>query len=148
MNLRFTSPGTVVPPREVIADIVPSNPRLLKEAHLRTDDASRVQKGQNADIRFTAYSSRTVPLVQGKVVYVAADRTLDRSTGQAFYIAHVEADSASLNGASEIKLVAGNASRSVHHGSAKDAAGVLSRANHTSFAARGARALIPTMTAA
>jgi HlyD family type I secretion membrane fusion protein len=107
INLKFTTPGSVVSPREPIVDIVPSNPRLVVEAHIRTEDVGRVQQGQPADIRFTAFKYRTTRLVEGKVFYVAADRTLDRATNQAYYVALVEADAASLGRAGELKLQAG-----------------------------------------
>jgi epimerase transport system membrane fusion protein len=107
INLKFTAPGGVVSPREPIADIVPSNPRLVVEAHLRTEDVSRVQQGQRAEIRFTAFNYRTTKLVDGKVFYVAPDRTVDRATNQPYYVALVEADSASLAHAGEVKLQAG-----------------------------------------
>jgi HlyD family type I secretion membrane fusion protein len=108
INLKFTTPGSVVAPREPIADIVPSNPRLVVEAHIRTEDVNRVQQGQPADIRFTAFMYRTSKLVAGKVFYVAPDRTLDRTTNQAYYVALIEADPASLAQAGdEVKLQAG-----------------------------------------
>ncbi len=107
INLKFTTPGSVVSPREPIADIVPSNPRLVLETHIRTEDVSRVQQGQLADIRFTAFKYRTTRLVEGKVFYVAPDRTLDRATGQAYYVALVEADAGSLAHAGEVRLQAG-----------------------------------------
>ena len=107
INLKFTTPGSVVSPREPIVDIVPSNPRLVVEAHIRTEDVGRVHQGQPADIRFTAFKYRTTRLVGGQVIYVAPDRTLDRNTNQAYYVALVEADAASLAQAGEIKLQAG-----------------------------------------
>jgi epimerase transport system membrane fusion protein len=107
INLKFTTPGSVVSPREPIADIVPSNPRLVVEAHVRTEDVSRVQQDQPAEIRFTAFKSRTTRLVEGKVFYVAADRTLDRAANQAYYVALVEVDPASMASAGDVKLQAG-----------------------------------------
>lgn len=107
VNLRYATPGAVVQPRETVADIVPAHPRLVVEAHLRTDDVSRVEQGQHADIRFTAFKYRTTKLVQGKVFYVAPDRTVDRNTGAAYYVALVEADAASLAQAEGVKLQAG-----------------------------------------
>lgn len=107
MNLKFTSPGAVVSPRETIADIVPANPRLLVEAHIRTEDVSRVQQGQAAEIRFTAFKYRTTGLVEGKVFYVSPDRLVDRVTNQPYYVAMVEADATSLASEGEIKLQAG-----------------------------------------
>jgi epimerase transport system membrane fusion protein len=107
INLRYATPGAVVPPRETIADIVPVDPRLVIEAHIRTDDVSRVQQGQAAEIRFTAFKYRTTRMVEAKVIYVAADRTVDRATGQPYYVALLEANAASLANAQGVKLQAG-----------------------------------------
>jgi HlyD family type I secretion membrane fusion protein len=107
INLRFTTPGSVVSPREPIADIVPSNPRLVVEARLRTEDVTRVHQGQAAEIRFTAFKYRTTKLVDGKVFYLAPDRTVDRNTNQAYYVALIEADDAALAKAGDLKLQAG-----------------------------------------
>ena len=107
MNLRFTAPGAVVAPREPIADIVPADPRLMVEARIRTEDVSRVARGQAAEIRFTAFKYRTTQLVRGSVFYVAPDRLVDRNSGQPYYTALVEADAASLAQAGDLKLQAG-----------------------------------------
>jgi len=107
MNLRFTSPGAVVSPREPIADIVPSDVRLLVEARLRTEDVARIHPGQAAEIRFTAFKARSTQLVPGKVFYVAPDRNVDRQSGLPYYVATIEADPASLAQAGDLKLQAG-----------------------------------------
>lgn len=107
MNLRFTSPGAVVSPREPIADIVPADARLMVEARIRTEDVSRVAQGQAAEVRFTAFKYRSTRLVAGKVVYVSPDRNVDRQSGLPYYTAMIEADPAALAQASELKLQAG-----------------------------------------
>ena len=107
MNLRFTSAGSVLSPREPIVDIVPTNPRLLVEAQIRPEDIRRVQLDQPAHIRFSAYNTLTTPMVAGKVVYVSADRNVDRQTQQASYTVMIEADPASLQDAGRISMQAG-----------------------------------------
>jgi HlyD family type I secretion membrane fusion protein len=107
INLKFTSPGSVISPREPVADIVPSNPRLVVEARIRTEDISRIQQGQATDIRFTAFKYRTTQLVGGKVIYIAPDRAVDRVSNQPYYVALIEADAASLSRNGELKLQAG-----------------------------------------
>ncbi|HEU4693978.1 MAG TPA: HlyD family efflux transporter periplasmic adaptor subunit, partial [Vicinamibacterales bacterium] len=107
MNLKITGPGAVVPARETIADIVPAEPKLVIEAHIRTEEVSRIHQGQTAEIRFTAYKYRTTPLVAGNVFYVAGDRTVDRATGLPHYVVLIEADATSLSKAPDIKLQAG-----------------------------------------
>ena len=107
INLRFTTAGSVVSPREPIADIVPANPRLVVEARIRAEDIAWIQKDQAAELRFTAFRCRTTKLVEGRVFYVVADRTADRATGQAYYTALIEADPASLAQAGDVRLQAG-----------------------------------------
>ncbi|MEY4711060.1 MAG: hypothetical protein RIS88_510 [Pseudomonadota bacterium] len=108
MNLRYPSPGGVVSPREPVADIVPADPRLLVEAQIRPQDVSRVHPGQTARIRFTAFNALTTPLVAGKVLYVSADRVVDRNNPQqAWYVVHVEADAHALQDAGKLALQAG-----------------------------------------
>ncbi len=107
VNLKFTSPGAIVSPREPIAEIVPADPRLLIEAHIRTEDVARLHQGQRAEIRFTAYRYRTTDLVEGKVVYLSPDRAVDRMTNLPYYVALVEADQTSLGKSAEIKPQAG-----------------------------------------
>lgn len=107
MNLRHVSPGSVVAPREPVADIVPADPRLLVEAQIRPEDVRRVRPGQVARIRFTAFNTLTTPLVEGKVLYVSADRMVDRNSQQAWYVVQVEADAQSLQQGGQLQLQAG-----------------------------------------
>ena len=107
MGLRVTAPGAVIPPRETIADIVPSNPKLVIEARVHPEDINRVHVGQTADIRFTAFRSRTTKLVAGKVLYISGDRIVDREANQSYFTAQIEADARSLADAGDLKLLAG-----------------------------------------
>ncbi|MEJ7929561.1 HlyD family type I secretion periplasmic adaptor subunit [Ramlibacter sp. AN1015] len=107
MNLRYTSPGGVVSPREPIADIVPADPRLVVEAQIRPEDIRRVQPGQPAHIRFSAFNALTTPMVDAKVFYVSADRLVQRETQQPYYVVLIEADAASLQQAGQLTLQAG-----------------------------------------
>ena len=46
-------------------------------------------------------------MIEGKVMYVPADRSVDRATGLPYYVVLVEADKAALDEAHDIKLQAG-----------------------------------------
>ena len=107
IDLKYSTPGSVIPPRETIADVVPDDSRLVTEARVRTEDIGRIHRGQTADIRFTAFKYRTTQLVHGKVLYVSADRLVDRATGAPYYSVLVEADASSLANAGDLKLLAG-----------------------------------------
>lgn len=107
IDLKYSTPGSVIAPRETVLDIVPDDTRLVTEARIRPEDVNRVQLRQAADIRFTAFQYRTTPLVRGTVVYISADRLVDRATDAPYYSVLVEADPASLKTAGELKLQAG-----------------------------------------
>lgn len=107
IDLKYATPGAVIPPRETIAEIVPSASRLVTEARIRPEDINRLQQGQDAEIRFTAFRYRTTQLVHGKLIYVSADRLVDRATGMPYYSVLIEADAASLASAGDLKLLAG-----------------------------------------
>ncbi|SCK33305.1 type I secretion membrane fusion protein, HlyD family [Variovorax sp. HW608] len=65
IDLKYSTPGAVIPPRETIADIVPEGAGLLIEARVRTEDINRVRREQPADVRLTAFQYRTTHLVHG-----------------------------------------------------------------------------------
>ncbi|HSD60034.1 MAG TPA: HlyD family type I secretion periplasmic adaptor subunit [Burkholderiales bacterium] len=107
IDLKFTSPGAVVRPGEPIAEIVPSDVRLMIEAHIRPEDINHVHQDQNARIRFTAFKYRSTAMVTGKVTYVSGDRLIDRTNNFPYYSVTILADADSLRSAGELRLQAG-----------------------------------------
>jgi HlyD family secretion protein len=109
IELKFTSPGAVVRPGEPIAEIVPSDARLMVEAFIRPGEINHVHLEQRARIRFTAFKYRTTSMVTGTVTYVSADRLIDRASNMPYYSVLILADTESLHAAGEndMKLQAG-----------------------------------------
>ena len=107
VNLQVFTAGAVIGPRDVLAEIVPAEQRLIIEGRVRTEDIAHVRAGVYAEVRLTAYKQRTTPLVDGKVVYVSGDRMVEQRSGIPFYVAHVEVRPESLAAAGNLKLQAG-----------------------------------------
>lgn len=107
IDLKFSSPGAIVRPGDTIAEIVPSDARLMLEAHIRPEEINHVHLRQKARIKFTALTYRSAPMVEGEVTYISADRLVDKATGQAYFSVLVAADEQSLLAARDIKLQAG-----------------------------------------
>lgn len=107
IDLKFTSPGAILRPGDSIAEIVPSDARLMLEAHIRPEEINHVVLRQKARIKFTALKYRAAPMVEGEVTYISADRLVDKATGLAYFSVLVAADKGSLDAAREIKLQAG-----------------------------------------
>lgn len=107
INLRAQTIGGVLRPGEPILEIVPDKDRLVIEAQVQPLDIDVVHPGLPAQVRFTAFSFRRTPSVQGEVVYVSADRMVDPATGRAFYVAHVSIPQEEMALVPEVKLYPG-----------------------------------------
>jgi HlyD family type I secretion membrane fusion protein len=107
VGLRVFNAGSVIGPREVLMEIVPDEKRLIVEARIRPEDVNYVRAGSSADVRLTAYPSRTTPLVHGAVAYVSGDRMVDQQTGAAYYVLHIDVTEQALAQAGNLRLQAG-----------------------------------------
>ena len=107
VDLKITSVGAVIAPREPILDIVPENPVLLVEARVRPEDISYVRIDSTADVRLTAFRQRITPTVEGKVIYISADRLVDKVSNAPYYAVHVRVPPESLRVAGNLQLQAG-----------------------------------------
>lgn len=107
IDLKFTSPGAVVRPGEPIAEIVPSDAKLMIEGRIRPEDVNHVHLDQRAEVKFTAFRYRSTLLVTGKVTYVSGDRLIDRATNVPYYSVTIQVDPESLRTAGDLTLQAG-----------------------------------------
>jgi HlyD family type I secretion membrane fusion protein len=99
--------GAVIKPGETVLEIVPVNDLLEVEAHVRPDDAGDVHVGMTAKVSVTAYQSRRLPMITGKVTNFSADRLVDERTGTPYFVADVTVDRSSLKDYPEAKIVPG-----------------------------------------
>jgi membrane fusion protein, epimerase transport system len=106
VGLRVFTAGSVIGPRDVLMEIVPKEKRLIVEARIRPEDINHVRPQSEADIRLTAYQSRSTPLVPGSVTYVSGDRMVDQQTGAPYYVVQIDVPEKAL-AASNLKLQAG-----------------------------------------
>jgi HlyD family type I secretion membrane fusion protein len=107
MSLRVASVGEAIGPRDPILDIVPTDEKLVVEAHIRPQDINHVREQSAAEVRLSSFDARTTPLLPGKVTFVSADRVTVPESGQSWFVATVEVDGAALVNHPEIELQAG-----------------------------------------
>lgn len=81
--------GGVISPGTPLLDIVPAQSDLVVEAQVSPIDIDRVRVGKQADIRFSAFNSSTTPVMKGEVVYVSADRLINKDTGMPYFLVRV-----------------------------------------------------------
>jgi HlyD family secretion protein len=99
--------GGVIPAGEPIMLIVPDAEKLAVEAKVNPQDVDKVQVGQPAVLRFSAFDTRTTPEILGKVTRVSADTTTDQRTGLSYYTIRIALEREQTARLGNVKLVPG-----------------------------------------
>ena len=97
----------VVRAAEPILSIVPQDVGLIARAQIEAAKIDQVHVGQTATMRFSAFDSRTTPVVAGKVTRVSADIFTDQRTGHSYYRADIALDETVLAELQGRRLVPG-----------------------------------------
>jgi epimerase transport system membrane fusion protein len=90
VGMKFHTLGGVIRPGDPLLDIIPQDESLIVEAHVRPADIDRIFPGLEAQIRFSAFNTRTTPTVPGRVMTISADRLVDQATGMPYYLARIQ----------------------------------------------------------
>ncbi len=105
--LKANTKGGVIRPGDDIMEIVPRDDRLLLEARVSTTDVDKIKSGNPARVQLTAFDQTVTPEASGKVLSISADRLEDDRTGEAYFLARLELDTAQPGNISNLKLVPG-----------------------------------------
>ncbi|NVD43070.1 HlyD family type I secretion periplasmic adaptor subunit [Ensifer sp. HO-A22] len=89
-DLQVHTIGGIIAPGATAMSIVPEGEDLTVEIRIPPVDIDRIAPGQKSRMRFTVFNQRTTPELDGRIDVIAAATTLDRNTGQPFYLATVE----------------------------------------------------------
>jgi len=82
--------GGVIPAGTPVMFIVPENDVLVASVRIAPTDIDKVEAGDEATLRFSAFNANTTPEVKGVVAKVSADALQDETTGAFFYEAIIE----------------------------------------------------------
>jgi len=99
--------GGVIPAGDAIMLIVPETDNLMVEAKVNPHDIDKVQVGQSAVLRFSAFNLRTTPEINGTVTRVSADTTMDQRTGQNYYTTRIAMPKSEMARLGDVKLIPG-----------------------------------------
>jgi HlyD family type I secretion membrane fusion protein len=91
-NLRVFTTGGVIKAGEPLVDVVPEHDALIIQAHVQTQDTENLQPGMPAEIRFSSFHTRILPIIMGRVESISRDRLTDEQTKQPYFLAQVVAD--------------------------------------------------------
>lgn len=89
--------GGVAAPGQTLMEIVPDTRKLVIQAQVNPGDADDVYQGQKAQIRFLSVHDATLPMIEGTVRTISADRLNDEKSGQSFFMAEIEVPAEELD---------------------------------------------------
>lgn len=90
VELSIHTVGGVAAPGQKLMDLVPKGSKLMIEVMIPPHLIDSVQLGQAADLHFPAFDQTLVPTVEGRLVYVGADRQTDPRTDVSYFVGRVD----------------------------------------------------------
>lgn len=88
-DLQVHTIGGIIASGAPVMSIVPEDDDMTVEIRIPPADIDRIAPGQKSRMRFVAFNQRTTPELDGEIGVVAAATTVDRATGQPYYLATV-----------------------------------------------------------
>lgn len=78
--------GAVINSAEKLLEIVPEDEYLVIEAKVGVNDVDQLKHGKPAEVRFSAFNSRTTPTLKAEVLDYSPDRLEDPRNGVSYYL--------------------------------------------------------------
>ena len=107
VELTVHTKGAVIKPGETIMEIVPQKDALQVEAHVRPEDAESLYAGMTARVNLSAFQQRRLPMIEGVVTNISADRITDPRTGQAYFTVELTVDRTPLKDYPDAHIIPG-----------------------------------------
>ena len=90
VGLKVFTIGGVIAAGQTLMEIVPDTRGLVIQAQVSPTDADDVFQGQKAQLRFVSVADKTLPMLEGTVRTISADRLTDEKSGVSYFQAEIE----------------------------------------------------------
>lgn len=89
VGMRAHTVGGVIRPGDTILSIVPEDQHHTVRARVQIADIDRVNVGQLADVRLSAFNQQNHDIVEGELMHISADAFEDERNGERYYEARI-----------------------------------------------------------
>ncbi len=90
LGLQVTTPNSVIRSAEPVLYIIPQDRPLVIIAQIPPIHIDEVHVGQEVRVVFAAFSARTTPQLEGRILTLSADAMSDQASKASFYRAEIE----------------------------------------------------------
>ena len=95
-KMYYNTRSGVVKPGGTIAEVVPTEEHLIIDTKIQPSKIAFIYAGQSAIIRFSAYDFAMYGSLQGKVISISADTSIDEIDKQQYYTVKIKTEKNSL----------------------------------------------------
>lgn len=95
-NLRVSTVGSVIAPREVLMEVVPKDEDLIINAQVAPTDVDSLSPGMETEVRFAAFDAQLTPIVLGKVRTLSNDVMSSGDNAPPYFLARIVVDDADM----------------------------------------------------
>ena len=106
-QLTLHTVGGVIGPGETIMLIVPENDVLSVDAKVSPNDIDQLRGKQSVLLRFSAFSQRTTPQINGTISWISPEITQDEHSATSYYTVHIAVPQAEIDRLHGLKIVPG-----------------------------------------
>lgn len=106
-ELAITAAQSVIRPAEPILYLIPQEGRLIVIAQIGVMDIDQIRIGQPVSLRFSSFSQRSTPEIEGELTRISADSITDEMTRMAYYRAEITIPESERAKLSDLTLVPG-----------------------------------------
>jgi HlyD family secretion protein len=106
-ELQVFTVGGVVPPEQVIVQIIPQGDEVEFELRVDPKSIDQIYVGQKAKVSFPAFDMRTVPEIFGTLAEVPPSSVTDQRTGQSYYRVRLTVPPKDLALLGDVELIPG-----------------------------------------
>ncbi|MDX1297071.1 MAG: HlyD family type I secretion periplasmic adaptor subunit [Pseudomonas sp.] len=97
LGLNVSTVGGVIQAGSTIMDVVPAGEPLQVDAMIPVQAIDKMIPGLPVDITFPAFNHAQTPSIPGRVMTISADRLIDETNKQPYYLAQVEVTSTGMD---------------------------------------------------
>jgi HlyD family secretion protein len=105
-DLQVHTPGGVINAGEKLLDLVPDE-KVIVTVQIRPEDIDVVRTGLPALVRLLPYKTRRTPPIDATLIYVSADRLVEKANNQPYYAAKIRVDQAKLEALGDVEMLPG-----------------------------------------
>lgn len=106
-NVKVATVGGTIRAGEPLLEIVPDDDGLIVNCQVSPMDIDALHDGMQAEVRFSSFHAKVLPVIMGRIVSVSHDRLVDEASRQPYFLIRVVVDDTEIPAAIRGRITPG-----------------------------------------